>query len=416
MKRRSMFVVTLVGVLVLALQAGARLLEFHAGDVLRAIDLNAIVQALTGTPDPTPIPVNCPDETITDALRTALPGSTLHIVGTCTETVTITTDRVTLDGQGTAILDGGGGEQAVITVDGARGVTITGFTIRNGFDGILARRGAAVVLHSLTIEDNTDEGIQIDENSTAQLTECTIRRSGDDGLLVFRSSSVTLNSAITSTANSGHGILVSSASSAFLTGTVAANENQEQGILVDGASSLLTTSQTTVHASNNGSRGIMVLGSSKASFSGATVTTNTNGSWGIQVSQSSFLTINANGSVSSAGNALDGIGVFDGGGLLLSSGATILSENNARSGINLFTEATIITLEGSTLTLRNNPGNGLFMSDGSSVRIDNSTITGNGGIDIRATFGSRLIGNGGNTVGVISCDNTVLSQGDILCP
>src|SRR6266581_4809407 len=55
--------------------------------------------------------VNCdvPGQTITKALKTAQPGDTIHVQGTCEETVTITTDRVTLDGGGRAVLQGPGG-------------------------------------------------------------------------------------------------------------------------------------------------------------------------------------------------------------------------------------------------------------------------------------------------------------------
>ncbi|MGH8055979.1 MAG: hypothetical protein ACREOH_01890 [Candidatus Entotheonellia bacterium] len=42
-------------------------------------------------------------------LKKAKPGDTIRVTGTCDETVTITTDRLTLDGQGTTVIDGGGG-------------------------------------------------------------------------------------------------------------------------------------------------------------------------------------------------------------------------------------------------------------------------------------------------------------------
>ena len=46
-------------------------------------------------------------ETLTKAVALAKPDVTFQVTGTCKETVTITTDRLTLDGQGSAILDGG---------------------------------------------------------------------------------------------------------------------------------------------------------------------------------------------------------------------------------------------------------------------------------------------------------------------
>src|SRR5215211_4746020 len=48
-------------------------------------------------------------QTLTDALKKAKPSNTLQVTGTCQERVTITTDRLTLDGGGSAVLDGGGG-------------------------------------------------------------------------------------------------------------------------------------------------------------------------------------------------------------------------------------------------------------------------------------------------------------------
>src|SRR5713101_8368310 len=81
--------------------------------------------------------VNCDTGySLTKALQNARPGNTLRVEGTCSERVIITTDRLTLDGQGSVILDGGGGAQTefagVVTIDGAHGVTISGFTIQNG--------------------------------------------------------------------------------------------------------------------------------------------------------------------------------------------------------------------------------------------------------------------------------------------
>ena len=72
-------------------------------------------------------------ERITKALTKANPGDTIRVTGTCSERITINADRLTLDGQCRAFLDGGGGPPteltAAVTIDGARGVTIAGFTI-----------------------------------------------------------------------------------------------------------------------------------------------------------------------------------------------------------------------------------------------------------------------------------------------
>ncbi len=81
------------------------------------------------------ITVDCAaGETLAAALAQAAPGTTILVSGTCMERVTMTTDRITLDGQGGAILDGGGASpggatEGVITIAGAQGVALTGLTV-----------------------------------------------------------------------------------------------------------------------------------------------------------------------------------------------------------------------------------------------------------------------------------------------
>ena len=140
-------------------------------------------------------------QTLTEALRKAKPGDTLQVTGTCQERVTITTDRLTLDGGGSAVLDGGGGGptelEGVVTIDGAQGVTLMGFTIQNGpGEGILgftaqplrcSRRPCSRMRHRHCRRDG----------STADLTDCTIQAQCG-GIDVFTSSSAILRGAITS--------------------------------------------------------------------------------------------------------------------------------------------------------------------------------------------------------------------------
>jgi nitrous oxidase accessory protein NosD len=136
-------------------------------------------------------------ETVAKAVEQAKPGDTIQVTGTCKETVMITTDRVTLDGQGSAILDGGGvGKagtvvstqdwlpyyQGVLTIDGARGVVVTGFTVQHGVDGITCKNGATCIIQNTTLQDNADEGIQVSQNATADLINCTLQRNAECGL------------------------------------------------------------------------------------------------------------------------------------------------------------------------------------------------------------------------------------------
>ena len=81
--------------------------------------------------------VNCDrGKNLAEVLAKANPGDTIRVTGTCFERVSIQTDRITLDGQGAATLDGGGGPASefdgVVIIDGASGITIQGFTVQNG--------------------------------------------------------------------------------------------------------------------------------------------------------------------------------------------------------------------------------------------------------------------------------------------
>ena len=81
------------------------------GRLLLGLLITLAMSATTVTnADPKFIHVNCNDgKTLKQALRRADPGDTIRVIGTCTERVTITTDRITLVGSGSAVLDGGGG-------------------------------------------------------------------------------------------------------------------------------------------------------------------------------------------------------------------------------------------------------------------------------------------------------------------
>src|SRR6476660_10590279 len=73
-----------------------------------------------------------PQKTIGQAIKTLKPGDTLLVSGTCNENLAIgqEVERITLDGQGTATINGDSSANSV-TVTG-RGITIRGFVITGG--------------------------------------------------------------------------------------------------------------------------------------------------------------------------------------------------------------------------------------------------------------------------------------------
>jgi hypothetical protein len=326
-------------------------------------------------------------QTITQALQEAEAGDTIQVTGTCNETLTISTDRLTLDGQGTATIDGGG-QGVIINIVGARGITITGFTIQNGSDGIAGRRGATFTVSNTVVQNTTDDGIEALENSTAQITDCTVTTAGDDGIFALRNSVIILTGVIESNNNADNGIHVSTTATGFFNGaTITTTGNGGLGVRVTGTSALnVTNSMITVQ---NNSGGVGILENSNLSSTNSTFLIKDNTNIGMEVSGSSNAILNASLSASE---------ISDNGsnGLLVTQNAYLSTGN---------------------ITVQDNADIGVFIDDGSSAAISDSTISGNTGADVALRFGARASLNQ-NTIAAlpISCDGTVLSRGDTLCP
>ena len=138
-------------------------------------------------PPPTALAVNCPFDSIQDAVDEAEAGTPLTITvnGTCTEEVVITTNDVTVQGNSIADEVVGG-----FTVTGAQRVSIKHLTIRDGTTsypvGVFASRGAAVVLDDLFISGQSGAGIYVSRNAYADILGSTVQNpaSGDNALLI----------------------------------------------------------------------------------------------------------------------------------------------------------------------------------------------------------------------------------------
>ncbi len=337
-------------------------------------------------------------KTIAEALSKAEAGDTIIVSGTCRERVTITTDRITLDGQRAAILDGGGGAptefDGVVTIDGASGVVIKGFTIQRGpGEGILGMRGAAFAVHNTVVQDNAATGIAVGDSSSAELIGCTMRRNGF-GLDVFTGSSAVLKNAIDITNNVGNGIEV----------------NGQSTLEIRGAA---------VQLSNNGAFGLIAGSGQVAIFGfgtsqGSSITAHHNGAGGIVIASSIF-TVFARSTISASNNPT-GIFVVDGTLVSPVGNSTFLIENNA-IGLNFGQGSGALVVGG--LTVRNNSDTGVLADAADSLTFvsipaNPSAITRNG-TDVDLGFGTRVTFDG-VAIGTIKCDKTVLSRGTTVCP
>jgi hypothetical protein len=345
--------------------------------------------------------VNCdvPGQTVTKALKTAQPGDTIRVRGTCEETVTMTTDRVTLDGGGEAVLQGPGGGQpgdvseGLLNIVGVRGVEIRGFTVQHSAaDGINGRQGAAFTVRDVHVLQSTDDGIEVTETSTVRfLGTCEISSSGEDGIAITRGSGALFSAEhITTADNIRAGIFViGTATAAFDTGTVYTARNTF-GILTLGHSSLtLGRAMPTILAEENRLDGILVADTSDLRLDGGTITAARNGRTGLS---------------------------FGGTGGLGNIKGIILSEYNTE-GARAEDASRIAQLVAGHMTIRNNTI-GIIAANGSDIRITTEAAITDNGTDIVLIFGSRAIFTG-TAIDTTTCDKTSLlriDNVDVTCP
>jgi hypothetical protein len=195
--------------------------------------------------------------------------------------VTITTDRVTLDGGGKAVLQGPGGRQSgevshgLLNIVGVQGVAIRGFTVQHSAaDGINGRQGAAFTVRDVRVFQSADDGIESTETSTVRfLGTCAVRGSGEDGLAITRGSSVLFSAErVTTDENTRAGLFViGTSTAAFDTGRVHTAQNT-MGVLTLGHSSLtLGRNMPTLLAEENTLDGILVADTSDLRLDGGAI-------------------------------------------------------------------------------------------------------------------------------------------------
>ena len=342
---------------------------------------------------------------LTKAIELAKPGDTIEVSGTCRERIKVTRGPLVLDGGGNAILDGAGvgpNEQefnGLLTVDGAHGVIITGWSIRNSAgEGILGMHGANMVIEDTVLEKNST-GLGL-SNSAAEVVDSAMRYNSI-GLDAYSASTVIFRGDIDISRNTSESLTLNGKSLGEIRGGhLNVHDNLTGGVIVSAESSLVIfgfqTSQTSRLTANNNQGPGIVIGQSQLFVAGATFPPG-----GI--------------AITSSGNA--------GPGVLLVNG-NISSPFGAARFVIEHNPAGMQFLQGSTATIVGgmNVRNNIFGIDADnatgltfvSTPPNPSAIQSNG-IDVRLTFGTKSTING-VLVGNIVCDQTVLSRGTTVCP
>jgi parallel beta-helix repeat protein len=247
-----------------------------------------------------------PEKTIGQAIKTLKPGDTLVVSGTCNENLAIgqEVERITLDGQGTAAINGDSSANAV-TVTG-RGITIRGFVITGGApQAISVSDGGSAVIDGNTVQNAGRNGIAVFRNSSADIINNTIQNNPLAGIAIQSNSSARIgwvgppNNRIsqpnTIQNNGTQGIQVYRGSSAQIFSNTIQN-NGSDGILVDRNAQAEVAACTITGNVGDGIRGIRNAGLDIGTdATGATpqfddnTNTGTNGGFGVRCTIDGFM-------------------------------------------------------------------------------------------------------------------------------
>jgi parallel beta-helix repeat protein len=241
-------------------------------------------------------------DTIGNAVKKLKPGDTLLVAGTCNENVGIPVEvsRITLDGQGKGTINGPDSSKPTVLI-GGRGITMKGFTITGGLQGIQVWGGGDALIDGNTIQNVGQFGIQLARTSTALIVNNIIRNNTDNGITVGGSSYalIGIRSGRDKTAspntienNGSQGISVSRSSAARIVGNTIRN-NKGNGVAVSRGSQADISNST---IEGNGRDGIDVtqnsavslgVGTATGIFDLANSTASNNGGVGIRCSKNS---------------------------------------------------------------------------------------------------------------------------------
>ena len=217
--------------------------------------------------------------------------STIMVTGNCNENVVIQGfDRITLTANpGASISDASGGTAAVVDIEDSRSITMKGFTINGGLDGVVCSTFSICYLTTNKVQSSVgQEGVLVSDGSHAFLTGNAIQNNTGRGLTVNEGSQV-LSTSDTFQGNADTGIVANSG--AYLGAVKLVVQNNGS----DGAAGVIATDHSTLRLisctiSGNALDGVVLQHNAEARFdaySGPSTVTGNGGS-GVSVHDLSF--------------------------------------------------------------------------------------------------------------------------------
>jgi hypothetical protein len=207
--------------------------------------------------------------------------NTINVSGSCNGNFVIRSmDRLTLiTNKGASITDGSNGSLAVLDIEDSHGVTVQGFTINGGAQGISCSTASVCYLTRNTFQGpGGGFGVNVVRGSRAFL-ESNVIQNWARGAFIDRSAEVFSSNDVFQ-GNGGSAIVVINRS--YFESRNSSLDNNGLGIEAGGSGVFLAGGTI----SGNSTDGVRVLAASEAIFSGPTISAN--GGFGVQVKDGSF--------------------------------------------------------------------------------------------------------------------------------
>jgi hypothetical protein len=180
-------------------------------------------------------------QNIQTAIYAALDQDTISVSGICDENITFGSGRryITLAGSLGAEINAPNETLPAVVVRGDS-ITIRGFTISGGYDGVAVLKSGYAIIDGNTIKSAKRNAIWLQNSGTARIVNSTIRDNPGDGIRISENSSARIGilspfdgpeQANTIENNGGNGITVLNSSSALIVGNTI-SENGGDGIRV----------------------------------------------------------------------------------------------------------------------------------------------------------------------------------------
>jgi hypothetical protein len=122
-------------------------------------------------------PLDCSKKSLAEAVQDVTANHLLvTFTGVCEGPIVVTIDGLTLQGVGTAVIDGGG--EDAVTITGASRVSLIDLEVTNGRNGVIANHGAYITLSGVNAHHNTQTGIAFQTGAGGVLSDVSATNNG----------------------------------------------------------------------------------------------------------------------------------------------------------------------------------------------------------------------------------------------